>query len=47
MERNLLWAGLSREERPEWDAIRPMVAELRTMRQCTGTEEQGAANPCP
>jgi hypothetical protein len=47
MERNLLWSGLSAAERPAWDVIRPMVVELRAMRQCAGTEEQDSPEACP
>lgn len=47
MERNLLWSGLTREQKPSWRTIRGMVRALKAMRTCAGTEEQGSPNPCP
>jgi arylsulfatase A-like enzyme len=47
MERNLLWSQLAKEHKPSWGLIRGMVGELKLLRNCAGTEEQGSANPCP
>jgi hypothetical protein len=47
MKRNLLWSGLTEEQKPTWAEIRGMVHALKSMRTCVGTDEQGSPNPCP
>lgn len=47
MERNLLWSGTPRRDRPAPEAVARMKAELERLSSCAGTKEQGAANPCP
>ena len=44
---NLLWSELRPSEKPSWDLVRRLVRELKSMRTCAGTVEQGSANPCP
>lgn len=45
---NLLWRDLPRSERAAlWRRILPLVKDLRAMRTCAGTLEQGSPNPCP
>jgi arylsulfatase A-like enzyme len=47
MEDNLLWSGLTEEQKPTWRQIRGMVRALKLMRTCAGTEAEGSPNPCP
>ncbi len=47
MKRNLLWSELSKEQKPTWAMIKGMVQELKRLRNCAGTDEQGSPNPCP
>ena len=47
MERNLLWSQLTPQQKPTWAMIRGMVQELKRLRNCSGTVEQGSPNPCP
>lgn len=47
MERNLLWKGVPPGQRPDPGMIRKLVHELRALRICAGTEEQGSPSPCP
>jgi arylsulfatase A-like enzyme len=47
MQRNLLWSGLTKEQKPSWATIKDMVHDLKRLRNCAGTDEQGSPNPCP
>ncbi len=47
MQTNLLWSALRKDQKPTWAMIKDMVQDLKRLRNCAGTDEQGSPNPCP
>ncbi len=47
METNLLWSELRKDQKPTWEMIKDLAQELKRLRTCAGTEDQGSPNPCP
>ncbi len=45
-QENLLWRELPMSQKPSWDYVKSMVRELKALRNCAGTIEQGSRNPC-
>lgn len=43
---NLLWSELPMSAKPSWEHVKSLVRELKALRNCAGTIEQGSANPC-
>ena len=43
---NLLWSKLPTSEKPSWQHVKLLVRELKSLRNCAGTLEQGSRQPC-